>query len=170
MKKKIGIALTAMTLGFSSPAILADETGAGCGIGKVLLEGKSDVSSNIVAAIINDILIPRTFFMTTANFAGEAILGCDPTQTVMRDEEKAVFVASNKDLLSQDIAQGQGAHLEALAIVMGIDDEADRQAFFSMTQEEYATLFPETEQEASDILASLNDAMMQRPELAKYIQ
>lgn len=167
MMKKTSVVLLAAAMGLSAPLAFAGEQAAGCGIGKVVLEGKSSKGANIVAAILNDILIPRTLFMSTAATMGEPILGCDPTQTVLKDVEKERFVASNMDNLSQEMAQGQGAHLEALAAVMGISD-ADRAAFFAMTQEEYASLMPRQDAAAGDMLASLNGAMLRHPELAKY--
>jgi len=169
MMKKTSVVLLAAAMGVSAPLAFAGEQGAGCGIGKVVLEGKSTKGSNIVASILNDVLIPRTFFMSTAATMGEPLLGCDPTKTVLKDAEKERFVASNMDNLSQEMAQGQGAHLEALASVMGIADE-DRSAFFSMTQEEYASLLPRSDAGAGEMLASLNGAMLRHPQLAKYTQ
>jgi len=167
MKSKISMAVLATVIGCAAPQAFAGEQGAGCGIGKVIMEGKSDQGANIVASILNDILIPRTLFMTTASSMDAPVLGCDPTQTVMQDVEKASFVAANLDNLSQEMAQGQGVHLEALAAVMGIDS-ADRPAFFAMTQQEYATLLPAGDARASDVLASLDAAMLRHAELAKY--
>jgi len=166
MKKTTSVVLLTAALGLSAPMAFAAEEGAGCGIGKVILEGKSGKGANIVAAILNDVILPRTLFMSTAAVMGEPLLGCDPTQTVMQDVEKSRFVASNMDNLSQEMAQGQGAHLEALATIMGIE-AVDQPAFFSMTQQEYASL-ASSDTAADDVLASLNDAMLRHPQLAKY--
>lgn len=167
MKKATNIVLLAAAIGCSAPLAFAGEEGAGCGIGKVIMEGKSSKGSNIVASILNDVLIARTFFMSTAAIMDEPLLGCDPSQTVMQDVEKKRFVASNMDNLSQEMAQGQGAHLEALASVMGIA-ETDQPAFFSMTQKEYGNLLPSGEAAPGEVLASLNEAMLRHPQLAKY--
>lgn len=167
MKRKVIVMAFTAAIGMSATVAFAAETGAGCGIGKVIFEGKSDKSSNIVASILNDILIPRTFFITTAATMGETILGCDPTTTVMKEEQKRSFVAANMDSLSQEMAQGQGMHLEALASVIGIE-QADRQAFFELTQSQYETLFPTSTASAEDVLGSIKTAMLANPELAKY--
>ena len=167
MKKTTSSILLATVIGLSAPLAFAGEEGAGCGIGKVVLDGKSDQGSNIAAAILNDILIPRTLFMTTAASMDEPVLGCDPTQTVMQDVEKKRFVASNLDNLSQEMAQGQGIHLEALAAVMGIAKN-DQPAFFSMTQREYGSLLPNGDSAPGEVLSSLNEAMLRHPQLAKY--
>lgn len=164
MLKKLSVLLCASAMGLSMQAVQAGDDAAGCGIGKVVMEGKSGQGANIVAAILNDILIPRTFFMTTG------VLGCDTTQQVENDsQQKEVFVATNMDNLSQDMAKGQGAYLEALAAVMGIA-EKDKAEFFAMTQKEYANLFPTATTGAGEVLTSINTAMLQHPELAKYHQ
>lgn len=169
MNKKALVLAMLAAFGVTSQAVMAEEKGAGCGIGKVILDGKSSKGANIAAAILNDILIPRTFFMSTAATMGEEILGCDPTKTVMKEEQQKRFVAANMDSLSRDMAQGQGMHLEALAAVMGIE-ASDRTSFMAMTKDEYATLFPSAQASADDVVASLQVAMLSRPDLEKYVQ
>ncbi len=166
MKKSIaGIALMTLALGLS-PA-MAEETGAGCGIGKIVLEGKSGRDKHLIAAVLNDIIFPRTYSMTTAAILDEPFLGCDPTQTVMRDEERDSFLASNIDSLSQEAAQGHGTHLAALADIIGID-QADQDSFFGLTQQHYDSIFVASEQSPQQLMASLNAAMAQHPTLSRY--
>ncbi len=165
--KKLGIALSALVMSAASTTAMAEEVGSGCGLGKMIFEGKSGKGANIAAAIINDVIIPKTFFMTTASIMDEPILGCDPNETVMRDEERDSFVASNLDNLSQEAAQGHGEHLAALADIIGID-KADQPTFFDLAQQEYDLLFPASEQSPEQVMASLNAAMAQHPELARY--
>lgn len=168
MKKNAIMFCLAAAMGLGAHAAAAEEMAAGCGIGKMVMEGKSGKGANIAASIINVILIPNTFFMSTAATMGEEMLGCDPSKTVMKEEHKKSFVAVNMDSLSRDMAQGSGDHLEALAALMGIQDD-DKPAFFSMAQEEYTALAP-TDVSADSLLAGLSSAMSTRPELAKYIQ
>ncbi len=168
MKTKAMSITMVAALGLSAQVAMADDS-AGCGIGKMIMEGKSTKGANITAAILNDVLIPRTFFMTTASIMDEEILGCDPSKTVLKEEEQKRFVAMNMDSLSRDMAQGQGAHLDALAAVMGIE-ESDRDTFKSMTQDEFATLFSSAGASAEGVLSSLHTAMMTHPTLNKYVQ
>jgi len=168
MKKTLVALSTAFALCLVTQPCLADN-GAGCGLGKVLLDGKSGKGANLAAAIINVILIPNTTFMTTAASIGEELLGCDPSQQVLKEEQKNVFVAANMDNLSRDMAQGSGAHLEALATVIGIAD-ADRPAFYQMSQDAYAGMDHATGDSPEAVAAALNVAMLERPELVKYIQ
>lgn len=165
MKKEIFVGFSLVSLLITTSNVLADESGAGCGIGKQIMEGKTGKSNNIVAAILNDVLIPKTFFMTT----GDGTLGCDPSEAVENDQQREVFVAANLDHLSVDMAKGQGDHLEALAQMMGIE-EGDKDAFYSFTQEHYSTLFSEGSNSAKQMLSKLDDTMFHHRYLAKYVQ
>lgn len=165
MKKNLIVMSMALALGLSAQNGMADETGAGCGIGKMVMEGKSGKGANIAAAIINVVLIPNTFFMSTAASMGEEMLGCDPTKTVLKEQQKEEYLAANMDNLSRDMAQGGGSHLEVLANIMGIAEE-DRPSFYSMTQQELAGL--DLSGSASSVVSGLNVAMLDYPELAKY--
>jgi hypothetical protein len=169
MKKMLLLLSLVFAMCVVSQPVLAEETGAGCGLGKILFEGKSGKSPNIAAAILNVFPIPNTFFMSTAASMGEELLGCDPSTTVLQEEQKRVFVAANMDNLSRDMAQGNGAHLAALATVMGIADE-DRPAFYQMSQEEYGEFDRAASDSPAAMVAALNTAMLERPVLVKYIQ
>lgn len=170
MKKVICISVITGILAIGSAQLLfAAEKGAGCGIGKVILDGRTGQDPHIVAAILNDILIPRTIFMSTATSMNKPMLGCDPKQTVQREQEKTVFVASNIDQLSQEMAQGGGVHLEALADAIGVQDQ-DKPAFYAMTQNELPKLISAQEQGTGEVLTSLRLAMAERPILAQYVQ
>lgn len=146
----------------AAPYVQAQDTGSGCGLGAEILEGKSGKGSHIAAAILNGIAIPNTTFMTT----GGGLMGCDPTQTVKNEEVTEIFVASNMDQLSTDIAQGGGAHLNVLADLMGIADE-DRATFQQVAQSHYDSLFA-SETDARTVIASMEVAMLSESSLSKY--
>lgn len=161
MRKLIVSACCVMAL-VGAQSAFAGEKGAGCGIGKVVMEGKSGVGANLVASILNDILIPRTFFMTTG------VLGCDTTQTVQNDQQTESFVAMNMDSLAVDMAQGQGEHLAALASMIGINGE-DEAAFYGVARDQYGSVFGAEELSSTQLLDSLHTAMLADPSLAKYV-
>ena len=94
-------------------------------------------------------------------------LGCDPENTVSNEYQRKVFVASNMDNLAQEMAQGQGDHLASLAELMGVAKE-DKPAFYSFTQDQYASLFSKPDVDAQQMLASLDSAMTTNPVLSKY--
>ena len=155
-------ALSAVLLISAAPAAHAQETGSGCGLGAEVLEGKSGRGANIAAAILNNLVIPNTTFMTT----GGGLMGCDPTQTVKNEEATEIFVASNMDQLSTDVAQGGGEHLNVLADLMGIADE-DRATFKQLAQQNYDQLFA-SDGDARGIIESMEVAMLNDSSLSKY--
>ena len=160
MKKLL--ALSATLLIVSAQFAQAENVGAGCGLGSEVLEGKSGKGSNVGAAILNSFPIPNTFFMTT----GGGIMGCDPTQTVKNEEATEIFVASNMDQLSSEVAKGGGEYLNVLPELMGIADE-DRAAFQLIAQQNYDLLFA-TDADAKRVIESMETAMLTDSNLSKY--
>ncbi len=163
MKKQILMGLTLLAVATSAPLAMAAETGGGCGIGKVILEGKTGKSNNLVAAILNNILVPQTFSMTSG------LLECDTTKAVSNDQLRETFVASNMDNLSVDVAQGQGDHLATLAGLMGVA-ESDKATFYSVAQSNYPTLFGTGQASSAEMLSALDQAMLNNADLAKYVR
>jgi len=160
MKKSLTI-LASLAL-ISASGVYAAETGAGCGLGAQVMDGKSGKGANIAAALLNNLVIPNTTFMTT----GDGMMGCDPTQTVQRDEARKIFVASNMDKLTIDAAQGNGAHLDALAHLIGVEAN-DMEAFQHMAQSRFDNLFGSGQ--ADQVLAAIDQAMSSDTVLAKYV-
>lgn len=161
MKKFIALSATLMIAAVPFAA-QAQETGSGCGLGAIVLEGKEGKGSHIAAALLNNLVIPNTIFMTT----GGGLMGCDPTQTVKNEEATEIFVASNMDQLSTEVAQGGGEYLNVLADLMGIADE-DRAAFHIVAQQNYDALFL-TDGDAKGVIESIETAMLSDSSLSKY--
>lgn len=153
------VAAIALTMSLSATA---EETGAGCGLGAEIMKGQSTKGSNIAAALLNNLVIPNTFFMTT----GGGIMGCDPTKTVEGEQARKTFVASNFDKITSDAATGKGDHLVALGYLMGVSND-DIPAFEKMTQSQFDTLFVSNDN-AESLLTSLNTAMRDNDVLSKY--
>lgn len=161
MKKLVIGLCCAFALGSTSMAFATEKAG-GCGIGKEIMAGKTGLGSNLVAAILNNILIPNTFFMTTG------ILGCDTTKTVQNEQQGETFVASNMDTLAVEMAQGTGDHLAALASILGVA-EADKAAFYSLAKDQYEPLFSATGATPATVLTTLNTAMLSDARLSQYV-
>ena len=159
--KKILI-LSVSVLLASSSWLHAEDKGAGCGLGAEVLEGKSGKGSQIAAAILNGLIIPNTFFMTT----GGGIMGCDPTQTVQREQATEIFVASNMDQISSEAAKGGGEYLNVLAQLMGVEQN-DMATFQTVAQSHYDQLFS-TGSDAKSVIESIELAMLSDSSLAKY--
>ncbi|ASJ72582.1 DUF3015 family protein [Granulosicoccus antarcticus] len=156
-----GALTTALLIGVAPATHAQDNTGAGCGLGAKVMDGKSGKGANILASLLNGV-VPNTFFMTT----GGGTMGCDPTQTVQNEQATEIFVASNMDQLSTDVAQGGGEHLNVLANLMGIADE-DRASFQQLAQQHYDQLFV-SEGDAKGIIQTMEVAMLNDSNLSKY--
>ena len=130
MKKFSGILLV-MALGLASNAFAAS-TGAGCGLGKLLLDGESGRASNIIASILNSIGT-QTFAMTSGTS------GCDTNQVIQLEHQTKAYVANNLEPLSQEMAQGAGERLNVLAGLMGCPASV-RGTFGEMTQARFESL------------------------------
>ena len=161
MKKLVIGLCCAFALGSTSMAFATEKAG-GCGIGKEIMAGKTGLGSNLVAAILNNILIPNTFFMTTG------ILGCDTTKTVQNEQQGETFVARNMDTLAVEMAQGNGDHLAALATLLGLAD-ADKSAFYSLAKDQYEPLFSASGTTPATVLTTINTAMLSDARLSQYV-
>ncbi len=162
MKKLI--AVSAVLLITASPVNYAQEEGdgVGCGLGSTILKGQDSKAANVLASLINSLFPPNTFFMTT----GGGVLGCDPTQTVQNEHATEIFVASNMDQLSSEVARGDGDYLNVLAVLMGIEAE-DQAAFKKVTQDNFDQLFLSNDN-AKQVIETIELAMLNDNALAKY--
>lgn len=138
-------------------------SGSGCGLGQTVFEGQSGLFPNVLAITTNGTSGNNTFGLTSGTS------GCDAESVVDNEYQRKVFVASNLDNLSQEIAQGQGDHLASLASLMGVS-EADQSAFYTFTQSNYGSLFSTSEVSADNVIASLDTEMLKNPTLAKYVR
>ncbi|MFZ5862057.1 MAG: DUF3015 domain-containing protein [Nitrospirota bacterium] len=135
------------------------KSGPGCGLGYMLFQGQRGVLPQVLAATTNATFGNQTFGMTTGTS------GCSQDGIVSREHETAIYAQATIENLSQEMAQGRGEHLASLATLMGVP--ADLQpAFFALTQEHYATLFPGAQNDSSAMLAALKAILATNPVLA----
>lgn len=162
MKKIVFLAMVT-SLALTSQSAISAESGAGCGIGKKVMEGESGTGAHIGAWFLNHALLPQSSSISSG------ILGCDTSQQVNNDQQKEKFVASNINNLSVDMAQGEGEHLATLASLMGVA-EGDQAKFFELTQKSYSSIFSTPKTDANMMLSALNHEMTLNPDLAAYVQ
>jgi hypothetical protein len=163
MKKYLTAGFVAIALAVAIPAAnAANTTGAGCGLGKEVLNGKAGFGWNLLAWLLNGIGGNQTFGMTSGTS------GCDVTKTVRNETDRTEYAAINFDNLSADAARGAGEHLAGLAQVMTIA-ETDRASFYTLMQSRYDNLFSQTATPES-MLVSLDDAMRADAHLAQYVR
>lgn len=136
---------------------------SGCGLGQTIFEGQGGMMPNILAITTNGTSGNNTFGMTSGTS------GCDAEAVVTNEYQRKLFVVNNLDNLSQEMAQGQGDHLTSLATLMGVT-ETDQSAFYELTQNQYGSLFNSSEVNADQIIAALDDAMLQDSALSKYVR
>lgn len=154
MKKVFGIALALGLL--SASAALAD-SGSGCGLGKQIWAGQKGVVPHLLAATTN-----VTSVAPVSMTSGTS--GCTADGIILREKEREVFVAANLDPLSQEMAQGDGGHLQSLAGLMGCS--AAYGDFAAMTQARYPVLFESAATGTVDLLAGLKREIAADPKLA----
>lgn len=161
MLKKAGLIIGLCMTPLLSAHAASD--GSGCGLGKVILEGKSGTGPNFVASFINGIHGNQTFAMSTGT------AGCDVTTTVKNDNhERDTFIASNMDNLSVDVAQGKGDYLASLAQIMSIEVQ-DVSLFNTLAQKHYEELFINADG-SEGVAAALDVAMASDSHLSKYLK
>lgn len=149
MTKKLVMLAVVMTL--AAPMAFAGQS-SGCGLGAVALQGKSGMLMNLVATFLNGLSGNQTFGITTGTS------GCDASDTVYNDTLREEFVAVNFDNLSEEMAQGNGQYVAAMAELMGCDVSA-RTAFAEMSQTKYETLFSAPDMDAQAWLSGLKQEM-----------
>ena len=143
--KKLLVLVAMVTL--AAPVAFAGKS-SGCGLGSQLFAGQSGLVMNVLAATTNGISGNQTFGITTGTS------GCDGNDTVYNQQMQEEFVATNMEVLAEEMAQGNGQYVSALAELMGCDVAAQAE-FGSMTQSRYETIFSASDQEAKALLGTL---------------
>ena len=156
MKKLIGIIIATSLLAI--PAAMADN-GAGCGLGKQMWIGQSGIVAHILAAVTNESISPASTSITSGTS------GCSADGVVLNEKEQELFVATNLERLSQEMARGNGNHLQSLAGLMGCQSTVYAE-FAGMTQEKFQVLFENGNTGTSDLLIGLKREIAANPTLA----
>lgn len=162
--KKFMVSAALATFGFAGGVHAAGTSnGPGCGWGQIVFKGQSGLFAHTAAATTNGTSANQWFALTSGT------AGCDPDTVVSNEFQRKVFVASNMDNLSQDMAQGRGEHLDALASLLYISEQ-DKPGFFSLTQAQLPVLMEAAHEGAPGMLSALDTAMLADPALSKYVR
>lgn len=159
MKNRIEI-LVGAVLAISSSVAMADNVGS-CGWGSKLFDGQSGMAAQVMAVTTNGTLGNQTFGITSGTS------GCTQDGTVSSSWKTAMFIDGNKNALARDTASGQGETLDTLAQLIGVE-ASDRQAFTSLTQKNFARIFPSSDVTAAEIRDLLREVVAADSRLAKY--
>jgi hypothetical protein len=162
MKRLFGAVLIAFVCVQTHPAVAGGYShDPGCGIGsEIFKSGSKNVSSQTMASTTNQFLFNQLFGLSSGT------VGCTNSGRFAQHERATLFANLNFDNLSQEMAQGGGEHLASLATLLGVPAE-QQPAFFSMTQEKYATLVQSGETTPAAMLKALHGAMAEHPVLAR---
>lgn len=128
MKKHFVLALMAVA-GMASAAKYGT---AGCGIGSLAF-GDQKGMIQIVAATVNNVVVPQTSAITTGTS------NCTEDGVALVDRERALFAEANFDVIKQEIAMGKGENVSVLASLYGCDG-ASVGSFGSAVQSNYSTI------------------------------
>ena len=139
------------------------DTGPGCGLGKLAwsdFKRQKDIAPQVLMATTNGTFGSQTFGISFGTS------GCTNDGKVWAEHKTEFFVANTFESLAADMARGQGEHLTALAMLLGVS--ADHQAaFFALVQERYRDFMNQGETSPSALIKALDDAMSGHPVLAK---
>ncbi len=103
--------------------------------------------------------------VTDPSSASSSPSGSESTSFLDRQQQIAAFASRNLEPLRNDMATGQGEYLGSLAALMGI--EASRQpAFFALTRQKFAVLFPSDQTTAAEMLTALDRELRADPQFS----
>lgn len=153
--------ITGLVLLSASSVALADAAGGpNCGWGNMLFEGQSGTGAHILGLTTNGTSGNNTFGVTTGTN------GCSSSGTLTYGG--ASMVGSIMGEFSEDVARGDGDAMNAVAVAYGVDKQ-DRDTFAKVMHENFATIFPNEDVTAEDMIASIEKVMKADATLAKYI-
>lgn len=141
---------------FSAPAFSAGYGDAGCGLGSIVFEGKTDTVSQVLAATTNGTSYSQIFGITTGTS------NCDASGIILSEREADLFAAQNLDSLAKEMASGGGEHVATLSGLMGCPTAA----FATFTQDNFEVIYAEGATEARQVMTALNTAINADPVLA----
>jgi ketosteroid isomerase-like protein len=152
MKKLIAgaVLLGASSVAFAQP---------GCGVGAMIWEGQSGIAPHVLAATTNGTFGNQTFGMTTGT------LGCQTNEAV---QSMAMYMDSNIDKVARDMSRGSGENLDTLAVLLGVD-EADRDSFRQVLQDNFATIFPSSDTTSGEAVEAIVALLEKNESLSKYV-
>jgi hypothetical protein len=158
MKRQL---LAIALLGVSSATYAVAPGGPDCGWGNMLFDGKSGGGNHIIASTTNGTSGNATFGMTSGTN------GCSTDGTLTYGGNAWVDASEIMDEFSEDVARGHGDALDAVAVMIGVEQQ-DRETFALVMHENFTTIFPNENVTAEEVMTSVNNVMKNDEHLAKY--
>lgn len=158
---RLGVALLPLTATGAWGA--NPDTGPGCGLGKLAWADygrQKNIAPQVMMATTNGTFGSQTFGISSGTS------GCTNDGTIMAEHKVNVFAAANYESLSQEMARGGGEHLASLAELMGVPEQS-RPEFYSLAQNQYASLVASGNTTPAGMVETLQSGMASHPSLAK---
>src|SRR3954468_6994329 len=129
--RKMSVIVAALMLCGTAAFAVSDRYGtAGCGLGSLAF-GNQKGPIQIIAATLNSLFGSQTFGITTGTS------NCAETGGGLSSAR--VFIETNREALTKDIARGQGETVKNLATLVGCSDAG---AMGATLQKNFGTIFP----------------------------
>jgi hypothetical protein len=142
---KLSLLAGAIVMAGASTASAKKYGTAGCGLGSMIFHDQKGLIQ-IVAATTNGTSGNQTFAISTGT------LNCSEDGLAMADKEKEFFASANYESLMQEMAQGKGENLQAMASLYGCGNDA----FAASVKSNYSRIFPTPETNSSAMLTNLD--------------
>lgn len=155
MKKYIAVMCLASLAG-GAWAADAKPNNVGCGVGSMIFEGASDLTSQVLAATTNGSFGNQTFGISSGT------LGCSQNGMIPANKMSSLFIEGNQDKLAAEMSSGQGASLTGLAYVVGVTP-ADQVAFNQILKQNYAAIVTDSQISAAQLQANLKSVLAASP-------
>jgi len=161
MKRVFLFALPVLALTLGSTVYAAGYGAAGCGLGSMVFGDEAGLVQ-VFAATTNGTSASQLFGITSGTS------NCDESGIILAEKEGEIFAEQNFDVLSKEMAAGEGEHLGAFATLLGCSSD-QHAAFASYTQANYESIFASDQTSSSDMIQAVQAGISQEPALASCI-
>lgn len=119
---------------------------AGCGVGAIIFEGKTEWWAQVLAATTNGTLGNQTFGITSGT------LECDATPLVDLGHVET-FIESNENSVANELAKGDGDSITVLSYAFSCEESSE---FATAIKKNYSTIYNGLSDSPKDIASRIN--------------
>ena len=141
---------------------LADDEKHGCGWGSMLFEGQTGLVPYVLASITNGTFSNAPFGMTSGTN------GCQTHHPLTYGGTSLFAAADFADDVIEDIATGEGEALDALATLIGIEQQ-DRAYFNQLTHNNFEKIVPSSEVTGEQVMQAIAELLAADERLSRYV-
>lgn len=146
----------------SATAFAAAPGGPNCGWGNMIFEGNSGLGSHLGASLTNGTSGNATFGMTSGTN------GCNTSGRLTYSGQALAAMPGFMEAVAQDMAQGEGEALNALALSYNIQDKTDQATFATAMQQNFGKVFNQENISSEAFLKNIELVMQDNAQLKKY--